>query len=62
MKFGYVDVSVDEGNVKNDFSEFNFDGKYAINNYSKIRVRYSIKDQTDTSDREIGMISELSTM
>jgi len=52
LKFGYVDVSADEGNVRDDFSEFNFDGKYAINSYSKIRVRYSIKDQTDTSDRE----------
>ena len=52
LKFGYVDVSADEGNVRDDFSEFNFDGKYTINDYSKIRVRYSIKDQTDTSDRE----------
>ncbi len=52
LKVGYVDVSADEGNVRDDFSEFNFDGKYAINSWSKIRVRYSIKDQTDTSDRE----------
>ncbi len=52
LKFGYVDVSADEGNVRDDFSEFNFDGKYTINDYSKIRARYSIKDQTDASDRE----------
>ena len=52
LKVGYVDVSADEGNVRDDFSEFNFDGKYAINSWSKIRVRYSNKDQTDTSDRE----------
>jgi len=52
LKFGYVDVGADEGNVRDDFTEFNFDGKYTINDYSKIRVRYSIKDQTDSSDRE----------
>jgi hypothetical protein len=52
LKFGYVDVGSDEGNVIDDFSEFNFDGKYKINSYSKIRVRYSIKDQTDSSERE----------
>jgi len=52
LKFGYVDVSADEGNVRDDFSEFNFDGKYTINAYSKIRIRYSIKDQTERSDRE----------
>ncbi|MEA1880731.1 MAG: OprD family outer membrane porin [Campylobacterota bacterium] len=52
LKFGYVDVAADEGNVRDDFSEFNFDGKYTINDWSKIRVRYSMKDQTDESDRE----------
>jgi hypothetical protein len=52
LKVGYVDVSADEGNVRDDFSEFNFDGKYTVNDYSKLRVRYSIKNQTDTSDRE----------
>jgi len=52
LKVGYVDVAADEGNVRDDFTEFNFDGKYTINDYSKIRVRYSIKDQTDSSDRE----------
>ena len=52
LKLGYVDVGSDEGNVRDDFSEFNFDGKYKINDFSKIRVRYSLKDQTDSSDRE----------
>ena len=52
LKFGYVDVSADEGNTVDDFSEFNFDGKYTINDWSKIRIRYSIKNQTDTSTRE----------
>jgi len=52
LKFGYVDVNADEGTVRDDFTEFNFDGKYTINDWSKLRVRYSIKDQTDSSDRE----------
>ena len=52
LKFGYVDVSADNGKNRDDFSEFNFDGKYVLTDQSKIRVRYSIKDQTDTSSRE----------
>ena len=52
LKFGYVDVRADAGKNRDDFTEFNFDGKYTINNYSKLRVRYSIKDQTPTSSRE----------
>jgi len=52
LKFGYVDVNADEGTVRDDFTEFNFDGKYTINDWSNLRVRYSIKDQTDSSDRE----------
>lgn len=52
LKVGYVDVRAEEGYVRDDYSEFNFDGKYTINDYSKFRVRYSIKDQTDESDRE----------
>ena len=49
LKFGYVDVSVADGYTKDDFSEFNFDGQYAINSYSSIRIRYSFKNQTDES-------------
>ena len=52
FKVGYVDVAADEGYKRDDFSEMNIDAKYALNDYSKLRVRYSIKDQTDTSDRE----------
>jgi hypothetical protein len=52
VKLGYVDVSSDEGNVRDDFSETNVDIKYALTDYSKVRVRYSLKDQTDESDRE----------
>ncbi len=52
MKLGYVDVSADEGNVRDDFSEMNIDIKYKIDGMSKVRVRYSLKDQTDESDRE----------
>ena len=52
LKFGYVDVSADEGNTVDDFSEFNFDGKYTINDWSKLRIRYSLKNQTDSATRE----------
>ncbi|PHS57259.1 MAG: hypothetical protein COB17_06605 [Sulfurimonas sp.] len=53
LKVGYVDVSANEGNLRDDFSEFNFDGKYAINSSSKIRVRYSFKNQTNESENAI---------
>ncbi len=52
FKVGYVSVEADEGFVRDDFTEMNIDTKYALNDYSKIRLRYSIKDQTDDSDRE----------
>jgi imipenem/basic amino acid-specific outer membrane pore len=52
VKVGYVDVSADEESTDDDFSETNLDIKYAINNYSKLRVRYSIKDQTESSSRD----------
>ena len=52
VKVGYVDVAADEGNVRDDFAETNVDVKYKLTDYSKLRVRYSLKDQTDTSDRE----------
>ena len=54
LKFGYVDVAADDGNLRDDFTEFNFDGKYTINDWSKIRVRYSIKDQSDESEANRG--------
>ena len=52
FKVGYVDVAADDGYVRDDFTEMNIDAKYKINKMSKLRVRYSIKDQTDESDRE----------
>ncbi|SFZ97738.1 hypothetical protein MNB_SV-5-806 [hydrothermal vent metagenome] len=52
LKFGYVVVNAEEDSTIDDYSEFNFDGKYAFNNYSSLRVRYSFKDQTDISKRE----------
>ena len=52
LKVGYVDVAAANGYVRDDFSEMNIDAKYKINKISKLRVRYSVKDQTDTSDRE----------
>jgi len=57
LKFGYVDVSADDGNLRDDFSEFNFDGKYTINDWSKIRVRYSIKNQSDASEANRGGVN-----
>ena len=54
LKFGYVDVAADGGNLRDDFTEFNFDGKYSINDWSKIRVRYSIKDQSAESEANRG--------
>lgn len=52
FKVGYVDVKADDGFVRDDFTEMNIDAKYKINDISKLRVRYSKKDQTDSSDRE----------
>jgi len=57
LKFGYVDVSADDGNLRDDFSEFNFDGKYTINDWSKIRVRYSIKNQSNASEANRGGVN-----
>jgi hypothetical protein len=52
FKVGYVDVAADEGFDRDDFTEMNIDAKYKINAMSKLRVRYSQKDQTETSSRE----------
>ena len=57
LKFGYVDVSADNGNLRDDFAEFNFDGKYTINDWSKIRVRYSIKNQSNASEANRGGVN-----
>jgi len=50
VKFGYVDVQSDTALLVDDFTEFNLDAKYTINDWSKIRVRYSIKDQSKKSE------------
>jgi len=50
VKFGYVNVESDTSMLFDDFTEFNLDAKYTINSWSKIRVRYSIKDQSDESE------------
>ncbi len=50
IKLGYVDVQSDTQRLVDDFTEFNLDAKYAINDWSQIRVRYSIKDQSDESE------------
>jgi len=47
----YVDVSSDTQKLIDDFSEFNFDVKYKINNYSKMRISYSFKNQSSASER-----------
>jgi hypothetical protein len=52
FKVGYVDVAADTGYARDDFSEMNIDAKYKLTNNSKLRVRYSIKDQTETASRE----------
>ena len=50
VKLGYVDVQSDTVRLVDDFTEFNLDVKYAINDWSTIRVRYSVKDQSDASE------------
>ena len=52
LKVGYVDVSAASGYNRDDFGEFNFDGKYAFTKTSKLRVRYSYKNQKAGSSRE----------
>jgi hypothetical protein len=50
LKVGYVDVQSDTDKLVDDFTELNIDAKYTINDWSKIRVRYSIKDQSSASE------------
>jgi len=51
LKLGYVDVASDTDLLVDDFTEMNIDAKYKINSYSKIRVRYSMKDQSSESEK-----------
>jgi len=50
LKVGFVDVQSDTDLLVDDFTELNIDAKYTINEWSKIRVRYSRKDQSDESE------------
>ncbi len=50
LKVGFVDVQSDTALLVDDFTELNIDAKYTINDWSKIRVRYSMKDQSDESE------------
>jgi len=54
IKLGFVDVESEDNDAfnKDTFTEANLDVKYQISEVSKLRVRYSIKDQDDESDRE----------
>ncbi len=51
LKLGFVDVASDTDLLVDDFTELNIDAKYTINSYSKIRVRYSKKDQSGASEK-----------
>ena len=51
VKLVYVNVSSDTQKLVDDFSEFNFDLKYKFNSHSKLRISYSIKNQTDASEK-----------
>ncbi len=53
IKLAYVDVSADENEKKDDFSEFNLDTNYVINDISKLRVRYSIKNETSDAEKTV---------
>lgn len=57
VKLGYVDVSADknfraDGSYTDDFNEAIIDSWYTVNKCSKLRFRYSMKDQSKGSDRE----------
>lgn len=51
VRLVYVDVSSHTEKLVDDFSEFNFDLKYKFNNWSKLRISYSIKNQSAGSER-----------
>ncbi|MRI59004.1 MAG: hypothetical protein C6H99_05815, partial [Epsilonproteobacteria bacterium] len=50
LKLGYVKVNSDTPLLIDDYAEFNLDLKYAINSYSKLRIRFSRKDQSSESE------------
>ncbi len=54
VKFGYVDVESKDGDAFNldTFSEFNIDAQMSFSEAARIRFRYSLKDQDNSSDRQ----------
>jgi len=56
IKLGYVDVESEDGDGEDfnidSYQEFNLDAKYKISDVSKVRLRYSDKNQDESSDRE----------
>jgi hypothetical protein len=50
LQLGFVDVKSDTNLLIDDFTELNLDLKYSINDWSKLRVRYSRKDQSSQSE------------
>ena len=50
LQLGFVDVQSDTNLLIDDFTELNLDLKYSINNWSKLRIRYSRKDQSSQSE------------
>ncbi len=50
IKLGSVKVTAKEKSLKDDFTESNLDCNYALNTQHKLRVRYSIKDETDEAN------------
>ena len=54
LKTGFVDVQADEddGYLRDIFTETYIDTSYKLNDYSNVRLRYSIKNQASNSTRE----------
>ncbi len=50
LKFGYANVSTNRFDHIDDFAEYLIDLKYKINNFSKFRIRASLKDQSEISE------------
>ncbi len=50
FKIGYANVHTNKSDHVDDFAEYLIDLKYRINDYSKFRLRASLKDQSKTSE------------
>lgn len=51
LKLGYANVGTNRSDYIDDFAEYIVDLKYKFNEWSKFRIRYSFKDQSDKSER-----------